>query len=301
MSVANTPPVFIVLEEWALVACEPCQYVVWPRNVAGHCRNKHGVDHVQAAAIAAGYENATDLKHSPEELELPPYIETPIPFLPIHRGLACQVDPDTCRYVGLTMSSMRTHIKVAHRLEQQSTTATRLRQRQQAIGADTRRWRETFCQRFFTNGRKSSYFEVRNVRRGTAGRPPTPEPTIPYRPAKRARTDAGPDPFGQLMAHAATGYETTLRDSRAVVGGRGNDEPNPLLQWTEWDKYLRGYEWADLLALTERPDPIAEPIALDIWTVMEEVANIANETVRLLVMIALDASGLMETTECVHI
>ena len=103
---------------------------------------------------------------------------------------------------------------------------------------------------------------------------------MPDRPAKRARTDAGPDPFGQLMAHAAAGYETTLRDSRAAVGGRGNDEPNALLQWTGWDKYLRGYEWADLLALTERPDPVEEPIASAIWTAMEEVCNIANETVR---------------------
>ncbi|KAN0069644.1 hypothetical protein V8E54_011950, partial [Elaphomyces granulatus] len=194
-----------------------------------------------------------DLKHGPDELELPPYVETPIPFLPIHRGLVCQVDPDTCRHVGLTVSSMRSHIKVAHRPAQQSNTATRLRRRQQTIGADTRQWRDAFCQRFFTNGAKSSHFEVRHVGRGTAGRPPTPEPTMPDRPAKRARTDAGPDPFRQLMAHAAAGYETTLRDSRAAVGGRGNDEPNPLLQWTGWDKYLRGYEWVGLEAWMAHP------------------------------------------------
>jgi hypothetical protein len=127
------------------------------------------------------------------------------------------------------------------------------------IGADTRRWRwrDTFCQRFFTNQAKSSYFEVRNARIGTAGRPPTPE-----RPAKNARTDDGVDRFGQLMAHAATQYETTLRDIRAVAGERGNDEPNPLLQWAGWDKC----EWADLLALTKRPDPTEEPVTLAIWT-----------------------------------
>ena len=45
-------------------------------------------------------------------------------------------------------------------------------------------------------------------------------------------------------------------------------------------KYLKGYEWADLLTLTERPDPIEEPIASAVWTATEEVANIANETVR---------------------
>ncbi|KAN0075737.1 hypothetical protein V8E54_007007 [Elaphomyces granulatus] len=220
--------------------------------------------------IAAGYENDADLRHEPEELELPPFVETPVPFLPIYNGLACEVDPDACRYVSITINSMLSHIKVAHRPAEQSTTATRLRQRQQAIGADTRRWRDTSCQRFFTNGAKSSYFAVRSVPRGTVSRPPTPEPTTPHRPAKRARTDAGLDPFGRLMAHAAAGYETTLRDSRAVVGGRGNDEPNSLLQWTGWDKHLKGYEWADLLALTERPDPIEEPIASAVWTVTEE-------------------------------
>ncbi|KAN0085603.1 Protein of unknown function (DUF3505) domain containing protein, partial [Elaphomyces granulatus] len=186
--------VFTVLEQWALIVCEPCQHVVWPRHVAGHCRYKHGADHVQAAAIAAGYENAEDLKYGPKELELSPYVEAPIPFLPNHRGLACQVDPDTCRHVSLTARSMRSHIKlkVAHGQGQQSTTATRLRQRQQAIGADTRQWRDTFCQRFFTSGARFSYFEVRHVRRGTTGRPPTPEPTIPDRESQDRRR---PRPF----------------------------------------------------------------------------------------------------------
>ncbi|KAN0066933.1 Protein of unknown function (DUF3505) domain containing protein [Elaphomyces granulatus] len=250
----STPPVLTVLEEWGLIICESCKHAVWPKNVAGHCGKQHGVDLVQAAAIAAiaaGYENDADLRHEPEELELPPFVETPVPFLPIYNGLACQV---ACRYVSITINSMLSHIKVAHRPAEQSTTATRLRQKQQAIGADTRRWRDTSCQRFFTNGATSSYFAVRSVPRGTVGRPPTPEPTTPHHPAKRARTDAGLDPFGRLMAHAAAGYETTLRDSR--------------------------YEWADLLALTERPDPIEEPIASAVWTVTEELANIANETVR---------------------
>jgi hypothetical protein len=47
-----------------------------------------------------------------------------------------------------------------------------------------------------------------------------------------------------------------------------------------WDKYLKGYEWADLLALTERPDRAKEPVVSAIWTATEEVVNIANETVR---------------------
>jgi hypothetical protein len=41
-----------------------------------------------------------------------------------------EVEPDTCGYVSITVSSMETHIKAAHRAEQ-PTTATRLRQRQQ--------------------------------------------------------------------------------------------------------------------------------------------------------------------------
>ncbi|KAN0067328.1 hypothetical protein V8E54_014591 [Elaphomyces granulatus] len=88
-------------------------------------------------------------------------------------------------------ASMRSHIKAAI---QHSTTATRLRQRQQAIEADTRRWR-TFCQRFFTNGAKSSCFEVHNVDRETAGRPPTPEPTTTVR-----QRELGPTPAQTLLA-----------------------------------------------------------------------------------------------------
>jgi hypothetical protein len=108
----STPPVLTVLEEWGLIICESCKHAVWPKNVAGHCGKQHGVDLVQAAAIAAGYENDADLRHEPEELELPPFVETPVPFLPIYNGLACQV---ACRYVSITINSMLSHIKVAHR------------------------------------------------------------------------------------------------------------------------------------------------------------------------------------------
>src|ERR1700740_3678266 len=95
--VARAPPVFTVLEEWALIVCEPSEYVVWPEHLAAHCRKQHGTDPVQAEAIAAGYSNAEDLKHGPDELELPAYVETRVPFLPIRRGLVCQVDPGTCQ------------------------------------------------------------------------------------------------------------------------------------------------------------------------------------------------------------
>jgi orsellinic acid/F9775 biosynthesis protein OrsD len=264
---AEAQPVFRVAERWGLIICEPCQYVVWPKHIASHCGKRHGMDTAQAAAIAAGYENAANLKQGPGELELPTSIEPSIPFLPIRSGLACQVDPDTCHYVCITVSSMESHIKVAHRPEEQHTTATRLRQRQQqqATGEDTRRWRDTFCQRFFTNGKKSSYFAVQNG-------------TIPNR---SARTDSKQEDFGDFIGHAATGFRTIMRDT--IVEGRGHDEPDSLLQWTGWDKYLKGYEWADLLALIQRPDPEnpdKEPMASAIWKVTEETINIANETVR---------------------
>jgi hypothetical protein len=35
------------------------------------------------------------------------------------------------------------------------------------------------------------------------------------------------------MAQADAGYETKLRDNRAVVEGHGNNEPNSLLQYMQ--------------------------------------------------------------------
>ncbi|KAN0066893.1 Protein of unknown function (DUF3505) domain containing protein, partial [Elaphomyces granulatus] len=276
----STPPVLTVLEEYGLIICEPCQCVVWPKHVAKHCMNEHGEDEVQAAATAAGYDNDADLKQGHEALQLPSFVDTPVPFLPIHNGLVCRVDPDRCWYVSIAESSMRTHVKVSHRQDYKPTTATRLLQRQQAIGADTRRWRDTFCQRFITNGAKSSYFAVRSVPRGTVGRPPSAEPATPDRPTKRARTNPEARLFGEVMADADVAYDEDIRDNQAAVEGRRNDEPNPLIQWTGWDGYLNGYEWADLLALTERPDGAKEPVASAIWKATEELAFIANETVR---------------------
>jgi hypothetical protein len=65
-------------------------------------------------------------------------------------------------------------------------------------------------------GVKSWTFGTACQRRAALFMPPSPEPTIPGQPAKRARID-----------------------------------------------YLQGYEWADLLTLTERPDPVEEVGHLD--------------------------------------
>src|SRR5882762_363860 len=93
----HTAPVFTELEGWGMIVCEPCGYVVWPKHIAVHCKKRHGMDPVVAAATAAGYENDY-LKQGLAELELPTYIETPFPSLPVVHGLVCQVNPDVCRY-----------------------------------------------------------------------------------------------------------------------------------------------------------------------------------------------------------
>jgi orsellinic acid/F9775 biosynthesis protein OrsD len=98
----STPPVLTVLEEYGLIIYEPCECVVWPKHIAKHCINQHGEDDFQAAARAAGYEKDADLKLGPEALQLPPFVDTPVPFLPIHNGLACRVNPGSCWYVSIT-------------------------------------------------------------------------------------------------------------------------------------------------------------------------------------------------------
>ena len=89
----HTAPVFTKLAGWGMIVCEPCGYVVWPKQMAKHCNLRHGMDQDVAMATAAGYED-DNLKQGLAEVELPTYIETPFPSLPVANGLLCQVKDD---------------------------------------------------------------------------------------------------------------------------------------------------------------------------------------------------------------
>ena len=81
---------------------KPCRWITDPLPWESDVSNDDEVGLFSEEATTAGYEDAEGLKQGPDKLDLPPYLKTPIPILPIHRGLACQVEPDTCHYVGLT-------------------------------------------------------------------------------------------------------------------------------------------------------------------------------------------------------
>ena len=160
---------------------------------------------------------------------------------------------------------MQSHIEVSHK-GTYTTGAIRLRQQQMGTGAAAQRWRKAYCQRFFTNGGKSSYFEVG----GTAGISLFPEQT------EKEQTEKGPAGYRKVVAYARAELQTDVRGDIIAVEEHAESEPNPLLEWAGWDRYLKGFEWADLVAMTERPDPAEEPaeeVALGIWTAMEEVAH----------------------------
>src|SRR6202030_2012443 len=106
---------------------------------------------------------------------------------------------------------------------------------------------------------------------------PSPDQT------EKEQTEKGPAGYRKVVAYARAELQTDVRGDIMAVEEHAESEPNPLLEWAGWDRYLKGFEWADLVAMTERPDPAEEPaeeVALGIWTAMEEVAHITNETVR---------------------
>jgi hypothetical protein len=158
-------PQFVILSEHKLLVCtaKSCQHVVWPKEVRAHCTGKkHRMGSKDAQAMAGQFKHDGCLLQQPDELEIPRFVTSAIPQLPLYTdGLRCEVEPEKCYYICRRENGMRDHCRTEHgwtRFER----GGRYSRVQEARARRERPWpwRSATCQRFAVSGERAKFFEV---------------------------------------------------------------------------------------------------------------------------------------------
>jgi len=151
------------------------------------------------------------------------------------------------------------------------------------------------CQRLFTQGRGSQYFEVRQ-----------PEETPEDR--QQEPVASGEALWTQVRSKMAAQWAEIEKKAHDTIQAGEEDEVNPWLERTQWQPYLSGLRRPDLLEcirepIVARPDgrdrrsrrqmeeEPEEPVERAIWEAMDELARIsqASVTERVGVFVRLEA------------
>jgi hypothetical protein len=157
---------FIHLPKFRIIVCKECQYAVLPSQIDAHFATKpHKLSKKEQQEIEEEVGKINGLVGDEETLRqsefiFPPATSQPIAALgkPKKNGLQCTA----CQYVCCTIQGMKIHQWEEHQWKSKQKKG---RPKRRASDRDQQvLWRTGIhCQRFFIQGHKSGYFEVRKA------------------------------------------------------------------------------------------------------------------------------------------
>jgi superfamily II DNA helicase RecQ len=267
------------LSRWQVIICKECRFAVWPNEVQGHLRGKqHRIPAKEAQSIAEAIQEWPGITPFPSELNVPTYVEEPIPEIPLYvDGFQCQLDPVRCKFVGRGRESIRKHWKGEHgwSMRQQGGGSGRDKahqvQRRFEKGA-----KSVHCQRFFPSRHGSSYFEVRQPEAASI---------------EQAHASTSERAWERVWGRANDYWELMQEEVRKKIQKGAADEVSPWLKRTGWIEYFEDCDRDDLLQSIREPntneddnkdeneDEDKEAVESAIWQAMGEVADISQTTV----------------------
>ena len=232
---------FIHLPEFRVIVCKKCQYAVLPNEIDTHFTKSpvHDLSKASRQSIKEKVARVEGLIKNKEMLAegfvYPPPTAPAIPMLgtPKTDGLRCTFESngERCRYVNRYEQPMREHCRDIHQWANVKKIG-RPRRKDQSKEVP---WQEgVHCQRFFTHGIHSNYFEVQN------DQPPNPNTESPK---DKARKD--------IQSRIDKAKELVRR--KIEVADKAQ-EPSPWLRRVRWDHHLQGFK--DKVKLRELIQPV---------------------------------------------
>ncbi|KFY61245.1 hypothetical protein V496_05109, partial [Pseudogymnoascus sp. VKM F-4515 (FW-2607)] len=217
---------FIHLPEFRVIICKKCQFAVLPSEIDAHFTREpvHGLGKESRRFIV----NQVGFQYPP-----PDRIAIPGLAKPRTDGLGCpfEKNDERCRFVHPQEQRMREHCRDAH---QWKNPQKRGRPCKDCPKEDVPWRRGVSCQRFFSQGLYSSYFEV-ECQPPTA---PSPEgPEVKMEKEIQRRID-----------------EVKREVKKKIEVSDKAQEPNPFLRRVKWDKHLQGRDRDKLRALIKPVD-----------------------------------------------
>lgn len=98
------------LPAYRVLICKECHYAIQPSAISGHLKDLHHIYRSHRRTFME-YVLRLDLAN-PEDVVLPEPHESPVPFLPTERGLACE--SRGCGHLCVTVKRMKTHWTTMH-------------------------------------------------------------------------------------------------------------------------------------------------------------------------------------------
>jgi superfamily II DNA helicase RecQ len=258
---------FTELVEHGVAVCKYCECAVAPDRVEAHLRGKHHqVSRHDAAAIADEVRQWPAVRPYQSEAEVPSIVCAPIEGLRLRTdGIACELST-TCRYVACKMETMREHWRKQHGWNCAGGRGGSGTAKKETVERRTAQaCRPVWCQRLFTWGINSQYFEVEQA--GTA--PPDPD-----------------DVWARLTDKAHAEWDKLYQKKSDHIAEGERDEANPWLQRAGWAKALSEISRRDLvrsirepLAESDDDNEPAEPVERAIWDAMGRLAVFSQQSV----------------------
>ena len=257
------------IEAWQMFICATYEHALWPQEMVQHFRHKkHKTMKLRDAQQIRreAMQKYPDVIQDPSEWIHP---STTVTEIPHQNGFQCQVDPATCQAVRQTKAAMRVHCSELHnRMTHSERGRPSIAATRKAKVDGVALWREVkYFQRAFVQGPHSQYFEVRPRPRPEQHDATTPRDARVMRGMGRAIEDI-----------IRAGDEAKANADRFLEEG-SVDEANRWMDRTKWAQYLKGHQHETLLDLIEAPDPECEFVEAAIWSAMDGLGRISQQTV----------------------
>ena len=230
-----------------MIICKQCQYAVLPSHINTHFAGReHKLEIEERRKIIQDVATVDGLILDEEmlrqsEFPFPAATSKPIEGLaaPQRGALQCvfQTGGQVCGYICRMARQMRAHCGKEH----QWNSAQKGRPRKDSESASRAPWRTNVsCQRFFTQGAKSSYFEVQ-----------APDPRMPSGAQIQSRISQFQTAKEEMEAAFGAAEEKERREIKEFEESR---EPNPWLRRVGWAAHLAGLDRDSLRELVDPPD-----------------------------------------------
>ena len=242
---------FTHLPDFQVIICKECQHAVLPSQIDTHfaAKPQHGLEKDERQRIAEEIAEINGLIGNEEtlrrcEFPFPPPTSKPITALaqPMKDYIQCTFEAagKVCQYICGTVERMQKHCREEHKWKSKNKGGRRKKRSNtnQAVP-----WRTgVHCQRFFTQGHKSGYFEVQRAeaRPESSSQPGIASRTDQYKAAKRELEEAL--------------RKAEAEERRVIKEAEEAREPNPWLRRVGWAAHLAGLDRTELREWIEMPD-----------------------------------------------
>lgn len=275
--------IFVFYCYYGVPICKPCRSAIPPSSLQGHIKSRHN----DIACYVTDLEpNVYQKRTKPAEMltallqekyslldprlaQIPAPLPTepPVPELRLHRGLRCSRCPKIMTKSEHAHARMQTHFNKHRIIKRKQGRPGKVVSVPEDEGPI---YSEISCQRFFSYGAQSSFFEVCV--------PSAVQELVKSRPSRPSQdTELLKALVNEHLHHNAVEQEV---QPRIYCSQTTKTEVSPWLEMTRWPRFFDGVILEETAPLAYGPNPITEALLLILSESVDRVIEQAHRSIR---------------------